>query len=188
MAETKKKVSSKKATVTEELSDEAKMKMRLKLIKETGLSVKRAEVYLDRTGWNMDKVYEMPQVKKALKAEIERKTKESVQAMINTPADDNDEPSVKMGPSEIRGKSKIVRFGGSKGLEFKVTITDNGDMYYGNTRIRSDASGLYAPYLTQKQICDWTRKYVRQTENLTGKMLARRSKEKHPERPKATRI
>ena len=181
-------VGKKKKTTTLELSDEAKMKMRLKLIRETGLSTKRAEVYLDRCNWNMDKIYAMPQVKKALKAEIERKTKESVQSMLNTPDDDKEEASVKMGPSEIRGKKKKVRFGGSKGLEFTVTITDNGDMYYENTRIRNDASGLYAPYLTQKQICEWTRKYIKQAENLTDKMLVRRSKEKHPERPKATTI
>lgn len=163
------------------------MKMRLKLMRETGLSTKRAEVYLDRCNWNTEKVYAMPQVKKALKAEIERKTKESVQAMLNAP-DDTEEMSVRLGPSEIRGKKKKIRFGGSKGLEFTVTITDSGDMYYGNTKIRSDASGLYAPYLTQKQICEWTHKYIAPAENLTGKMLARRSKEKHPERPKATKI
>ena len=153
-----------KATEKQVLTTEDKMKLRLKMVKETGLSIKRCEAFLDKFSWDLKKVYEHPTVKSAIKKKAKAEQKEAVQAEMAKYASKPDEKSSKFEPVKPGKKTKvsfpyfIKAKRGKPTMEFECEQRADG-LYYNGKKIHCDSSGLYAPFLSQEEQQHWMKTY-----------------------------
>jgi phage protein D len=132
---------------------EDKMKIRNQLVKDTGFPLKRVENYLQRFNWDLKKLYDYPVIKSAIK-----KTKAEAAKAKALEDIDLKEDNVSGAKSGVPKKSK------KKGVEHdkignEIEVHDDGSKWFRGKLIHNDSSGLYAPYLTQKEIISWVKQY-----------------------------
>jgi len=137
-------------------SAEDKMKIRNQVVRDTGFPLKRVDNYLQRFNWDLKKLYDYPVIKSAVK-----KTKqEAAKAKALEVIDLEDE-------TVTETKQRVPRKSKKKGVEHdkvgnEIEVHDDGSRWFRGKQIRNDSSGLYAPYLTQKEIIGWIKQYGHQ--------------------------
>lgn len=132
-------------------TDEEKLKIRLQVIKDTGMTLKRVEGYLQRFNWDLKALYEYPVVKSAVK-----KTK--AEALKNKALEDID-TSIENVPDLLEKSSKKAKK--TSTIKDKIgnviDVMNDGTKMFRGKAIRNDSECLYAPYLTQKEIINWVK-------------------------------
>ncbi len=134
---------------------EDKMKIRQQVIKDTGMTLKRVEAYLQRFNWDLKALYEYPVVKSAVKktkAEaIKNKALEDIYSEDETPTARKEKTPVKAKKKDTI-KDKVGNI---------IDVMNDGTKSFRGKQLRNDSECLYAPYLTQKEILNWTKNYCK---------------------------
>lgn len=145
----------KSSTNKRKFSEEDKLKIRNQVLRDTGFPLKRVENYLQRFNWDLKKLYDYPIVKSAVK-----KTKlEAQKAKALEDIDlDEDPPSSVTQPTPRKSKKKSTI---TDVIGNVIDVHDDGTKWFRGKKLVNDSSGLYAPYLTMKEIVSWMKKYGR---------------------------
>ena len=134
-------------------TDEEKMKIRSQLLRDTGFPLKRVENYLQRFNWDLKKLYDYPIIKSAVK-----KTKaEALKAKALEDIDDV-EDNVPVTKQRAPKKSKRLKTITDK-IGNEIEVHEDGSKWFRGKEIINEARGLYAPYLTMKEILKWVETY-----------------------------
>ena len=145
----------KEKKTAKEFTQEEKVKIRSQVLRDTGFPLKRVENYLQRFNWDLKKLYDYPIVKSAVK-----KTKaEAIKAKALEDID-FEEDNVPVTKQRVSKKTKKLKTITDK-VGNEIEVHEDGSKWFKGKEIINDARGLYAPYLTMKEILGWMKTYGR---------------------------
>jgi len=138
---------------TSGFTEEEKVKIRNQVVRDTGFPLKRVENYLQRFDWDLKKLYDYPIIKSAVRKTKAESAKAKALEDIQT-EDDNVPVTSLSAPKKSKKKGTETDKIGNV-----IEVHDDGTRWFRGKLVHNDSSGLYAPYLTMKEIIKWIETY-----------------------------